>query len=368
VSIGWSGPDPVGFADGGSANYELGTGYTANGDVTINKVRVWGPPGGTSRLNREGKIWSSGGSLLGQAAFPNVVPSGWTSYDLVAPVEITSGTSFVVSYDVTNSYGANISPAYPRISADTLLTATTGRRDLATPDIFPTGLTAGAFYGVDVDYVAGIAGNVAPQVTGLAVAVSGLNATATWTVTDETPGTVTYKVEWGDGTFSNTSSLTASHTYASPGLYAVLVTATDNAGAQDAAAFPIRLVTASSRELAVNRKNTKAFIDARPSTLALIPTTVVRTEAGGKRASDGPPRVAQVLRVIEQASAYGNSPGLLPTQDGQQRRVTYQLLGEFDAVMAVGDHWLDADGIRYEVRELLPYNGYERRARVVQYG
>lgn len=120
-------------------------------------------------------------------------------------------------------------------------------------------------------------------------------------------------------------------------------------------------------ELAVNKRNTARFIAARPSVIALTPITRVRTASGGTKVSDLPPRSAQTLRLIEQASAYGNNPGLLQAQDGKQLKVTYQLLGEFDAVMGVGDHWSEG-GIKFEIAELLPFNGYERRGQVIQYG
>lgn len=120
-------------------------------------------------------------------------------------------------------------------------------------------------------------------------------------------------------------------------------------------------------ELKLQRRNTTAFIAAHKLTLSLIPTVRTKTQSGGFASSDGTPRPAQTMRLIEQASAYGNNPGLLPAQDGQERRVTYQLLGEWDSDMEVGDHW-EVAGVRYEVAELLPYNGYERRGRVIQYG
>ena len=121
-------------------------------------------------------------------------------------------------------------------------------------------------------------------------------------------------------------------------------------------------------ELTAKRRGTTAFIAANPSALVLIPLIITKTGSGGKLVSDGLPRDERIYRVIEQASAYGNNPGLLPSADGKQRRVTFQLLAEWDAELAVGDHWNNAEGIRMEVAELLPYNGYERRARVVQYG
>jgi hypothetical protein len=116
-------------------------------------------------------------------------------------------------------------------------------------------------------------------------------------------------------------------------------------------------------ELAVNRRNTTAFIAARPTTIALIPVAVSQTASGGRVTGDLPARPAQVMRLIEQGTSTGNSPGRVPTTDGHQLKVTWQLLGEWDAEMEIGDHWDN-----YQIQELLPYNGYERRAKVVEYG
>jgi hypothetical protein len=124
----------------------------------------------------------------------------------------------------------------------------------------------------------------------------------------------------------------------------------------------------SDIEERVNRFNTAQFIAKRPSVIELIPTVKTRTPSGGTALSDGAPRAAQILRLIELTSPSGNSPGRLRTQDGQQLKVTYQLLGQWDAVIEVGDHWEDASGAEYEVKDLLPYNGYEQRAEVTKRG
>jgi hypothetical protein len=116
-----------------------------------------------------------------------------------------------------------------------------------------------------------------------------------------------------------------------------------------------------------NRRNTSAFIAARPSLITLTPCVSTKTPSGGFAVTDGTNRYPQTLRLIEAPAANNNQPGLLTASDGKQRRVSYQLLGVWDAVMDIFDHW-DVNGLRYEVVELLPYNGYERRGKVVQYG
>jgi hypothetical protein len=124
---------------------------------------------------------------------------------------------------------------------------------------------------------------------------------------------------------------------------------------------------ASAGELQVNRVNTEAFIAANPSYVALIPRTATKTGEGILYV-DGPPRASQRFRLIDQSSTNGPQPGSIVGADGTQRRVDYQLLGKFDAIVGLNDYWVDAAGIRWEVAELLPDNGYERRARVVRYG
>jgi hypothetical protein len=122
-----------------------------------------------------------------------------------------------------------------------------------------------------------------------------------------------------------------------------------------------------ANELAMHRLNTQAFISANPSTIALIPRDRQKTGTG-VRWIELAPRPAQVLRLIDQSSTSGPSPGSVRAADGVQRRVTYQLLGTWDAAIGLYDTWVDAQGIRWVVDDLLPDNGYERRAEVTRYG
>lgn len=121
---------------------------------------------------------------------------------------------------------------------------------------------------------------------------------------------------------------------------------------------------ATAAELQIKRRQTLAFIAANPYAVTLIPRVEVRTGAGGRVGSDGPPRLPQTLRLIDQSSASGNSPGALRSQDGLQRKGTHMLLGPYDASMALGDHWTSG-GKQYHISELLPDNGYEKRGMVV---
>lgn len=125
--------------------------------------------------------------------------------------------------------------------------------------------------------------------------------------------------------------------------------------------------TMQQAELELHRANTVAFIAANYTDLILTPRVRVKTGTGTTYA-DQPPRAPQRVRLIDQSAVRGPEPGTVLAGDGKQRRVVYQLLGEHTAEFGLYDYWVDAEGIRCEVADLLPFNGYERRARVVRYG
>jgi hypothetical protein len=96
----------------------------------------------------------------------------------------------------------------------------------------------------------------------------------------------------------------------------------------------------SEAELKVNRANTEAFINAALSLITLIPYT--RQMLGtGARLVPGPPRPTQKARLIDQFGGFSTAGG----------RATGGDTGE-----------------RWEVWDLLPDNGYEKRAKVRRYG
>lgn len=113
---------------------------------------------------------------------------------------------------------------------------------------------------------------------------------------------------------------------------------------------------------------TSAFIAAKPTSLTLIPQTPTKTGTGITW-TPGTPRPPQTVRIIDQSAiAHVQGAGTVLAGDGKQRKVEYQLLMTWDATLDLHDYWVDADGIRWEVEDLLPNNGYERRAQVVSYG
>lgn len=127
-------------------------------------------------------------------------------------------------------------------------------------------------------------------------------------------------------------------------------------------------MTSPAEELQLQRFQTLAFIEVRYTIVTLIPR-VSQKSGTGTLWVDQPARDPQTVRLIDQTRAQlGPVPGTVRGADGRQRRVEYQLLAAWDAEVGMYDWWTDDAGIRWEIADLIPDNGYERRAQVVRYG
>lgn len=241
MTNGWDGADPL-QQDDGLTSYELATRFTANANITITGIRVWA---GTS-LNvsgRNARLWTTAGVLQRTVDIDDTLPAGWTTYTLVSALDITSGSSFDVSYTTTRYYGA-ITGDYPNPSSDSNITATSGRFIESSAGVFPTTPTTN-FYGIDIVYSL-TGGNLPPVITGMTILKSDMTVQPTITLTDESPSTITALWDWGDGTTTNTGAgvLTSMHTYSTAGNYAVMVTVTDNGGLTDTFASAVFITAA----------------------------------------------------------------------------------------------------------------------------
>jgi hypothetical protein len=250
TQAGWGGVDPVQVAD--STDYEMGTEYIANQDVTLTHVRVFSGASPTPVLNRKGRIWSIAGAQLGQATMADSLPAGWQLYALDTPLPMVAGSRFIVSFSTFGNYAA-INGAFTAAGVNSADGALTARKttdgvhgngvfnDSPGPGNFPATTFGATFYGIDVGYDLGISGNTAPVITNLALSATGLSASATITATDaQTLAGASYVIDWGDG--STTPSASGSHTYATGGLKAILASVTDSGGLSDYMAGAIDLV------------------------------------------------------------------------------------------------------------------------------
>lgn len=120
-------------------------------------------------------------------------------------------------------------------------------------------------------------------------------------------------------------------------------------------------------ELRAQRRSTEAFISANPSQLVLVPQVRTRTPTGAWVNAPGTPRAVQTIRIIDLSGSQSANTPPQRTADGIERAVTFMLLGEWDAVIGLHDIWTDGS-LRWEVTQLLPDNGYEKRALAVEHG
>lgn len=235
MSNGWSGVDPSPVDDGFSATYELATQYRAEVGITISAIRVFSGSS-LNLVDRTASIRTMAGAVLASREIDNTLTSGWVSFLLDSPLEVIAGTQFLVEYGTRQFYAATTG-GYPRASSDAAVTALSGWFS-ETIGSLPNNATA-SFYGVDIVYTVGVAGNEPPEVTSLSL--TSVNRTVTAVATVDSDDAVTYTFEWGDGTSTVDADGTAQHTYASDGMYAVMVTATDPEGLHDSAAEPIQV-------------------------------------------------------------------------------------------------------------------------------
>lgn len=119
-----------------------------------------------------------------------------------------------------------------------------------------------------------------------------------------------------------------------------------------------------SVELKVLRRQTRYFIHTDPSVITLTPVKKTKNASAGFTRTDLLPRPPQTFKVITL------NENAKPTivQDGVERLVDFQLLGEWTAQMDVGDYWRDSEQLKYEIVELVPSNLYEVRGMVVKHG
>lgn len=279
MAVGWNGADPVQDTD--ATQYELGTEYLVNSDITITHIRIWAGAGEINLTGRTGTIWTTGGAVLGTITLPVDLPTGWSTHALDTPVERTAASRFVVSYGTGGNEGALAHGLDSNVvSADGAVTAlgfgnatgTINGRFRVGAGAFPnSGNASHAFYGADIVYDLGIGGNTAPRITSATVVAVDATATAVINaVDDESLVNATYRYDWGDGTTASSTNHptnTAQHTYTTSGIYPVLLSVTD---ADGLSAYVARYVVVSVPPTVASGVNARTILDAALSHAATL--------------------------------------------------------------------------------------------------
>lgn len=119
----------------------------------------------------------------------------------------------------------------------------------------------------------------------------------------------------------------------------------------------------SNVETEMQRKQTKAYIAADPTTVILNRAETVPNGAGGFTHGAPSARSPQVCKFIAPSDTATERQML----DGQMVQVDWVLLFEYDADVKRGD-WFFQDGIKYEVVTVRHTGRYEVKAEVTNRG
>jgi hypothetical protein len=116
-----SGAVPATASVSESRSVELGMRFTAASSGFITGMRFY--KGAQNTGTHTGTLWSSTGGVMGTVTFQNETASGWQAANFSAPIAITAGTSYIVSYRAPNGH-YSASPGYFNTDATNgLLTA-----------------------------------------------------------------------------------------------------------------------------------------------------------------------------------------------------------------------------------------------------
>lgn len=95
-------PARTNLTDGPTAEYELGTVFTAAVSGSIKAITFWKASSETG--THVGHIWTLDGQLRASVTFTNESASGWQEQNLATPLAIEPNTPYIVSVNTGNTY------------------------------------------------------------------------------------------------------------------------------------------------------------------------------------------------------------------------------------------------------------------------
>lgn len=127
-----------------------------------------------------------------------------------------------------------------------------------------------------------------------------------------------------------------------------------------------------ARYIPALRRATELAIKLDPRSIALIPSSKVRTASGAYDYQDQTPRATQTFTLESNSSTLtgisATSGGTTESESGASaKHWYYYLVGRYDAIMEIGDYWIDGN-TTYTIKSIQPKNDYERRAIVEAVG
>ena len=130
---------------------ELGTAFTPSVDGEVTAVKFFKGAGNTG--THVGSLWSSAGDRLGQVTFTDESGSGWQTATFATPIDVTAGTTYVVSYLAPNGHysaSGNYFATARTVGPLTAPAGNNGRYRYGASGGFPNGSWNSTNYFVDV--------------------------------------------------------------------------------------------------------------------------------------------------------------------------------------------------------------------------
>ncbi|MGW5051370.1 DUF4082 domain-containing protein [Actinokineospora sp. NPDC004072] len=236
---------PATIDSGDNASIEVGTKFTTSVNATVTGMRFYKAAANTG--THTGSLWSPGGQRLATGTFHNETASGWQTLTFDRPVQIRSGTPYVVSYHAPagrysvdagyfNDKGAGIVP----VTAPKSSSVAGGNGVFKYGQGFPDTSFNGGNYWVDVIVTTDTADNTRPTVQSVSPAAGAAYLDSSITATfneDVDPGSVRFTVQAGGNPIAGTvtadgpvARFTATDLLPPNTQHSVEVTATDGYG------------------------------------------------------------------------------------------------------------------------------------------
>jgi hypothetical protein len=149
----WQDGTPSGAVDAADTSaVNLGLRFQTSASGFITGVRFYKESDNTG--SHIGSLWSSSGTLLASGTFSNESASGWQELDFSAPVAVTAGTTYVVSYHTdTGHYAATDNGLASAVTNGPLTAlASGGVYAYGSSNAFPSSTYNASNYWVDVVY------------------------------------------------------------------------------------------------------------------------------------------------------------------------------------------------------------------------
>lgn len=133
-----------------SASVELGLQFTPSVAGNVTAIKFYKGTGNTG--THKGSLWSSTGTKLGTVTFTGETGTGWQTGTLATPVQLTAGTSYVVSYLAPKGHYSTTSSYFsqPATSGPLTAPASGNGRYLYGAGGFPTNTYNATNYFVDL--------------------------------------------------------------------------------------------------------------------------------------------------------------------------------------------------------------------------